>query len=44
MRWIDLNIDTLKMSGTHFSYNGKLKEETNKSHESVIEIHRVLKK
>ena len=25
---IDLNSDTLKMLGTHFSYNEKLKEET----------------
>ena len=27
MRCIDLNVDTLKMLGTHFSYNKKLKEE-----------------
>ena len=27
MRCIDLNIDTLKILGTHFSYNEKLKEE-----------------
>ena len=26
MRCIDLNIDTLKISGTHFSYNKKSKE------------------
>ena len=29
MRCIDLNIDTLKILGTHFSYNEKLKEEKN---------------
>ena len=29
MRCIDLNIDTLKIIGTHFSYNEKLKEEKN---------------
>ena len=27
MRCIDLNIDTLKIVGTHFFYNEKLKEE-----------------
>ena len=27
MRCIDLNIDMLKILGTHFSYNEKLKEE-----------------
>ena len=27
MRCIDLNIDMLKILGTHFSYNGKLKQE-----------------
>ena len=27
MRCIDLNIDTLKILGTHFSYKEKLKEE-----------------
>ena len=29
MRCIDLNIDTLKILGTHLSYNKKLKEEKN---------------
>ena len=29
MRCIDLNIDMLKILGTHFSYNEKLKEEKN---------------
>ena len=29
MRCIDLNSDTLKMLGIHFSYNKKLKEENN---------------
>ena len=29
MRCIDLNIDTLKILGTHFSYNKKLKEKKN---------------
>ena len=29
MRCIDLNVDTLKILGTHFSYNEKLKEEKN---------------
>ena len=29
MRCIDLNIDTLKILGTHFSYNKKLKEAKN---------------
>ena len=27
MRCIDLNVDTLKILGTHFTYNEKLKEE-----------------
>ena len=27
MRYIDLNIDTLKTLGNHFSYNEKLEEE-----------------
>ena len=27
MRCIDLNVDTLKILGTHFSYDEKLKEE-----------------
>ena len=29
MRCIDLNVDTLKILGTHFSYNEKLKKEKN---------------
>ena len=29
MRCTDLNIDALKILGTHFSYNEKLKEEKN---------------
>ena len=29
MRCIDLNIDTLKILGTHFSYNEKLRVEKN---------------
>ena len=29
MRCIDPNVDTLKILGTHFSYNEKLKEEKN---------------
>ena len=39
---IDLNIDTLKISGTHFSYNEKLKEELN-FYNTVTDIQRVLK-
>ena len=42
MRRIDLNIDTLKILGTHFSYNEKLKEEKN-FHNIVTDIQRVLK-
>ena len=36
-----LNNDTLKILGSHFSYNKKLKEE--KKFKSIIDIQRVLK-
>ena len=39
---IDLNIDTLKILGTHFSYKEKLKEEKN-FHKTVTDMKRVLK-
>ena len=42
MRCIDLNNDTLKILGTHFSYNQKLKEERN-FYISVTNIQRVQK-
>ena len=42
IRCIDLNIDTLKILGTHFSYNEKLKEEKN-FHKIVTDMQRVLK-
>ena len=42
MRCIDLNIDTLKILGTHFSYNEKLKEEKN-FYKIVTDMQRVLK-
>ena len=42
MRCIDLNIDTLKIIGTHFSYNEKLKEEKN-FYKIVTDMQRVLK-
>ena len=42
MRCTDLNIDTLKILGTHFSYNKKLKEEKN-FYKIVTDIQRVLK-
>ena len=42
MRCIDLNIDTLKILGTHFSYNEKLKEEKN-FYKTVTDMQRVLK-
>ena len=29
MRFLDLKNDTLKILGTHFSYNEKLKEDSN---------------
>ena len=39
---IDLNVDTLKMLGTYFSYNEKLKEEKN-FYKIVTDMQRVLK-
>ena len=42
LRCIDLNNDTLKILGTHFSYNEKLKEEK-KLYKAVTDIQRVLK-
>ena len=42
MRCIDLNIDTLKILGTYFSYNEKLKEEKN-FYKIVTDLQRVLK-
>ena len=39
MRCIDLNSDTLKILGTHFSYNKNMKEEK----KSLTDIQRVLK-
>ena len=39
---IDLNIDTLKILGTHFSYNEKLKEKKN-FYKIVTDMQRVLK-
>ena len=39
---VDLNNNTLKILGTHFSYNEKLKEE-NKFHTTGSNIQRVLK-
>ena len=41
MGCIDLNDDTLKILGTHFSYNEKLKEE--KKYKSATDNQRVLK-
>ena len=41
LRCIDLNNDTLKILGTHFSYNEKLKEEK-KFYKTVTDIQRVL--
>ena len=41
-RCIDLKNDTLKILGTHFSYNEKLKEEKN-FYKTVTDIQRVLK-
>ena len=38
---IDLNDDTLKILGTHFSYNKKLKDER-KFYKTVTDIQRVL--
>ena len=42
IRCIDLNVDTLKMLGTYFSYNEKLKEEKN-FYKIVTDMQRVLK-
>ena len=42
MRYIDLNIDTLEILGTHFSYNKKLKEEKD-FHKIVPDMQQVLK-
>ena len=42
IRFIDLNIDTLKILGTHFSNNEKLKEEK-KLYKIVANMQRVLK-
>ena len=42
LRCIDLNNDTLKILGTHFSYNEKLKEEKN-FYKTVTDIQPVLK-
>ena len=42
MRCIDLNIDTLKILRTHFSYNEKLKEKKNFC-KIVTDMQRVLK-
>ena len=43
VRCIDLKNNTLKISGTHFSYNKKLKEENN-FYKTVIDIHTGRKK
>ena len=42
MHCIDLNIDTLKILGTHFSYNEKLKEEKN-LYKILTDMQQVLK-
>ena len=42
MRCIDLNIDTLKILGSNFSYNKKL-EEVKDFYKTVTHMHRVLK-
>ena len=42
LRCIDLNNDTLKILGTHFSCNGKLKEEK-KFFKTVTDIQQLLK-
>ena len=39
---IDLNIDTLKILGTHFSYNEKLKEEKH-FYKTVTDMEQILK-
>ena len=41
LRCIDLNNDTLKILGTHFSFSEKLKEEKN-LYKTVTDIQRVL--
>ena len=43
MRCIGLNNDTLKILGTHLSYNKKLKEEKKKCFKTLTDIQRVLK-
>ena len=42
MRFIDLKVDILKILGTHFSYNEKLKEGK-KFYKIVTDMQRVLK-
>ena len=42
MRCVDLKNDTLKILGTHFSYNEKLRQERN-FYTTVTNIHRALK-
>ena len=42
MHCIDLNTDTLKILGTHFSYNEKLKEKKN-FYKIVTDMQQVLK-
>ena len=42
MRFIDLKVDLLKILGTHFSYNEKLKEGK-KFYKIVTDMQRVLK-
>ena len=42
IRFIDLNIDTLKILSTHFSYNEKLKEKKN-FYKIVTDMQQVLK-
>ena len=42
VRCIDLNIDTLKILGTQFSYNEKLREDKN-FYKIVTDMQRVLK-
>ena len=41
-RWVDLKTDTLKILGTHFSYNEKLKDDKS-FYTTVTNIQRVLK-
>ena len=41
-RCVDLKIDTLKILGTHFSYNKKLEDEKN-FYTAVTNIQRILK-